>query len=74
MNLNIPIQSENFAKGRSASKIAARVGVSDRQLEKIRTIKGASAEGEFPKEVWKNVASGKVKVDKGYNEVKKFQR
>ena len=31
-------------------------------------------EGEFPKEVWKNVASGKIKVDKGYNQVKRFQR
>ena len=29
---------------------------------------------EFPKEVWKNVASGKIKVDKGYNQVKRFQR
>ena len=44
------------------------------QLEKIRTIKEASTEGEFTKEVWKKVASGKVKVDKGYNQVKRFQR
>ena len=43
-------------------------------LEKIRTIKEASTEGEFTKEVWKKVASGKVKVDKGYNQVKRFQR
>ena len=42
-------------------------------LEKIRTIKEASTEGEFTKEVWKKVASGKVKVDKGYNQVKRFQ-
>ena len=44
------------------------------QLEKIRTIKEASTEGDFTKEVWKKVASGKVKVDKGYNQVKRFQR
>jgi 16S rRNA G966 N2-methylase RsmD len=66
--------SEADARGRSSSKIAARVGVSDRQLEKIRTIKEASSESDFTKEVWKKVASGKVKVDKGYNQVKRFQR
>ena len=43
-------------------------------LEKIRTIKEASTEGDYTKEIWKNVASGKVKVDKGYNQVKRFQR
>ena len=43
-------------------------------LEKIRTIKEASTEGEFTKEVWKKVASGKIKVDKGYNQIKRFQR
>ena len=37
-------------------KIAERVGVSDRTLEKIRTIKEASTEGDFIKEVWKKVA------------------
>jgi ParB/RepB/Spo0J family partition protein len=69
--------SEDFAdknKGRSSSKIAERVGVSNRTLEKIRTIKEASTEGDFTREVWKKVASGKVKVDKGYNQVKRFQR
>ena len=69
--------SEDFAdknKGRSSSKIAERVGVSDRTLEKIRTIKEASTEGDFTKEVWKKVAAGKIKVDKGYNQVKRFQR
>ena len=55
-------------------KIAERVGISDRQLEKIRTIKEASTEGDYTKEIWKKVASGKVKVDKGYNQVKRFQR
>jgi 16S rRNA G966 N2-methylase RsmD len=69
--------SEAFAdknKGKSSTKIAQRVGVSDRQLEKIRTIKEASTEGDYTKEIWKKVASGKVKVDKGYNQVKRFQR
>jgi ParB family chromosome partitioning protein len=66
--------SEAFARGRSSTRIAERVGISDRQLEKIRTIKEASTEGDFTKEVWKKVASGKVKVDKGYNQVKRFQR
>ena len=69
--------SEAFAnknEGKSSSKIAQKVGISDRQLEKIRTIKEASTEGDFTKEVWKKVASGKVKVDKGYNQVKRFQR
>ena len=77
LNLNLISVSENFAdknKGKSSTKIAQRVGVSDRTLEKIRTIKEASTEGEFTKEVWKKVASGKVKVDKGYNQVKRFQR
>jgi ParB family chromosome partitioning protein len=64
----------NFPRQRAREKIAERVGVSDRTLEKIRTIKEASSEGEFTKEVWKKVASGKIKVDKGYNQVKRFQR
>jgi 16S rRNA G966 N2-methylase RsmD len=68
------IPSGNFPRGRAREKISERVGISDRQLEKIRTIKEASTEGDFTKEVWKKVASGKVKVDKGYNQVKRFQR
>ena len=48
--------------------------MSDRQLEKIRTIKEASTEGDFTKEVWKKVAAGKIKIDKGYNQIKRFQR
>ena len=68
------IPSGNFPRGRAREKIAERIGISDRQLEKIRTIKEASTEGDFTKEVWKKVASGKIKVDKGYNQVKRFQR
>lgn len=64
----------NKHESTSASKIAERVGISDRQLEKIRTIKEASTEGDFTKDVWKKVASGKVKVDKGYNQIKRFHR
>jgi 16S rRNA G966 N2-methylase RsmD len=69
--------SETFAdknKGKSSTKISQRVGVSDRTLEKIRTIKEASTEGERTKEIWKKVAAGKIKVDKAYNQVKRFQR
>jgi ParB family chromosome partitioning protein len=59
---------------RSRESIAARVGVSDRHLDKIRTIKDASTECDYTKDIWKKVASGKVKVDKGYNQVKRFLR
>ncbi len=59
---------------RSREKIAERVGVSDRTLEKIRTIKEASTESDDTKDIWKKVASGKVKVDKGYNQIKRFLR
>jgi site-specific DNA-methyltransferase (adenine-specific) len=59
---------------RSRESIAAKVGVSDRTLEKISTIKGASTECDYTKDIWKKVSSGKVKVDKGYNQVKRFQR
>jgi 16S rRNA G966 N2-methylase RsmD len=61
-------------KGRSSAIIAAKVGVSDRTLEKIRIIKEASTECDYTKDIWKKVSSGKVKVDKGYNQVKRFQR
>jgi hypothetical protein len=64
----------NFPRQRSREKIAERVGVSDRTLEKIRTIKEASTECDYTKGIWKEVSSGKVKVDKGYNQVKRFQR
>ena len=53
------IPSGNFPKGRARENIAARVGVSGRTLEKIRTIKRASTEGDTPKEIWKKIASGK---------------
>ena len=55
-------------------KMLQRVGVSDRQLEKIRTIKEASTEDDNTKKIWKKVASGKLKVDKAYNQVKRYQR
>ena len=69
--------SETFAtkiKVNASTKYAQRVGVSDRTLEKIRTIKEASTESDHTKEIWRKVASGKVKIDKGYNQVKRFQR
>ena len=64
----------NKHESTSAFKIAQKTGISERQLEKIRTIKEASTEGDFTKEVWKKVAAGKIKVDKGYNQVKRFHR
>ena len=64
----------NKREGTSAFKIAQKVGISDRKLEKIRTIKEASDECDYTKDIWKKVAAGKVKVDKGYNQVKRFQR
>ena len=64
----------NKHESTSAFKIAQKVGISDRQLEKIRTIKNASTECDYTKDIWKKVSSGKVKVDKGYNQVKRFQR
>lgn len=66
--------SDSDTKGKSSSKIAARAGVSDRHLERIRTIKEASTECDYTKEIWKKVAAGKIKVEKGYNQIKIFQR
>jgi ParB family chromosome partitioning protein len=66
--------SEAFVRGKSSTKIADKIGVSDRQLEKIRTIKEASTECDYTKYICKKVSSGKVKVDKGYNQIKRFQR
>jgi hypothetical protein len=67
--------SENFAKGRSSSKIAARVGISDRHLEKIRVCRSAFLQDPTSyADIWNKVATGRMKVDKGYNQVKRFQR
>jgi len=68
------VPSGNFPRGRTREKIAAKVGVSDRHLEKIRTIADAAPTGKFPLEIWDKVSNGKMKVDKGYNQIKKFQR
>jgi ParB family chromosome partitioning protein len=68
------LPSGKFPKGRTREKIAERCGVSDRHLEKIRTIADAAPTGKFPLEIWNKVSNGKMKVDKGYNQVKRFQR
>ena len=68
---NFPRQTVQYLREKIGPE---RVGVSDRTLEKIRTIKEASTEGDTPKEIWEKVASGKMKVDKGYNQVKRFQK
>ncbi len=41
-------------------------------LEKIRTIQQAAKEYPQLAGIWKNVGADKMKVDKGYNEVKQF--
>jgi len=41
------IPAGNLPRGRARENIATRVGVSDRTLEKIRTMKEASNEGEY---------------------------
>jgi ParB family chromosome partitioning protein len=69
------LPSGNFPKGRAREKIAARVGVSDRTLEKIRVIREASLQNPTTfGELWDKVGEGKMKIDKGYNQIKKFQR
>jgi len=68
------IPTGTLPRRRARENIGARVGVSDRHLEKIRTIKEASNECDYTKDIWRKVASGKVKVDKGYNQVKRFLR
>ena len=50
------IPTGTLPRGRARENIAARVGVSDRHLEKIRTIKDASTECDYTKEIWKKVA------------------
>jgi ParB family transcriptional regulator, chromosome partitioning protein len=68
-------QDENHAQGeKTRDIIAKKCNITGRTLEKIRTIKKSSTEGDFPKNIWAKVASGKMKVDKGYNQIKKFQR
>jgi ParB/RepB/Spo0J family partition protein len=65
--------SEIFAKGKSSSKIAERVGVSDRTLEKLRVIKKIA--NDNPKQcghIWDKVGSERMRIDKGYNYIKKF--
>jgi ParB/RepB/Spo0J family partition protein len=67
--------SENFAKGRSSAKIAERVGVSDRTLEKIRVIRETSLQNPTVYgELWDKVGEGKIKIDKGYNTIKKIEK
>lgn len=65
----------NFPKGRSREKIAKRVGVSDRTLEKIRALKEAASDnpvtyGSF----WDKAILQKLSVDKAYRMVKRRQK
>jgi 16S rRNA G966 N2-methylase RsmD len=65
--------SGNFPTGRSREKIATIVGVSDRTLEKLRVIKKIA--NDNPKQcghIWDKVGSERMKIDKGYNYIKKF--
>ena len=61
-------------RSESREKIAARVGVSDRTIGKDPDDQKSRTEGNFPQKIWEKVATGKMKVDKGYNQIKKFQR
>ena len=49
------IPTGTLPRGRARENIAARVGVSDRHLEKIRTIKNASIECDYTKDIWKKL-------------------
>jgi hypothetical protein len=70
-----PYLREIFPEVGLERKIAARVGVSDRTLEKIRVIREASLQNPTKYgELWDKVGEGKMKIDKGYNQIKKFQR
>ena len=68
------LPSGNFPRGRAREKIAARVGVSDRTLEKIRAIRQAALQDPRFSETWEKVGNGNMKVDKGYNYVKKIEK
>jgi ParB family chromosome partitioning protein len=74
-NAGTSLPSGNFPRGRSREKIAARVGVSGRTLEKIRVIREASLQNPTTYgQLWDKVGEGKLKIDKGYSLIKKFQR
>ena len=66
--------NESFAKGKSAQKISARVGLSYRTLEKIRVIRQAALKDPRLSDTWDKVGKGKIKVDKGYNYVKRLEK
>ena len=68
------LPSGNFPRGRAREKIAARVGVSDRTLEKIRAISQAALQDPRFSETWEKVGNGKMKVDRGYNYVKRLEK
>ena len=63
---------ENFPRvvpGRKFSKSRSNY----LHLEKIRIIADGASTGKFPFEIWNKVSDSKMKVDKGYNQIKKFQ-
>lgn len=66
--------SETFARGKSSTKIAALVGKSDRQLEKIRFLKGAAmVNPTLYKPLWDR-ANKTDKVDKFYRKARQISR
>jgi ParB/RepB/Spo0J family partition protein len=67
--------SEIFAKGRSSAKIAAIVGVSDRTVEKIRSLKESAA--SYPAiygTYWYKVNSQTMSIDRAYKKLKQHIR
>lgn len=65
----------NFPTGRSRQRIAARVGVSDRTLEKIRELKKAvTCNPSMHGSIWDKVNTGTISIDKGYRMVKQRQK
>jgi ParB family chromosome partitioning protein len=64
----------NLSKGRSSAKIAIMVGKSASQIDKIPTLCRSASQDPILANIWKKVGADKMKVDKGYNQIKKFQR
>ena len=67
--------SGNFPTGRSREKIAERVGVSDRTLEKIRVLKKAvTSNPSICGSIWDRVNTGRISIDKAFRMVKQRQK
>ena len=66
---------DNLAQGqKTRDLIAKKCGISGSQLDKIRAIKNASIDGGIFQQIWEKAATDKIKIDKAYNQVRRFQR